>query len=679
MSGIVGIYNLNQQPAKPDDLRKMLGTLAHRGPNGSDIWCAGPVGLGHQMLWTTPESLLEKMPLVKQMLTITADARIDNREDLIPQLRFEGYPADKITDSDIILAAYKKWGERCPERLLGDFAFAIWDAAHERLFCARDHFGIKPFYYYHQPDTAFIFASEIKALLCLPEVPKRLNEVRIGNYLTLSMADRTSTTFEQIERLAPAHSAVVSRSRIDLRCYWRLEAQREIVLASDQAYAQAFHDIFTEAVRCRLRSALPIAAQLSGGLDSSSVTCVARKLLLTAGREPLHTISVIFDTVAECDERSFIEAVLAQGDLVPHYIHGDETSPLADIETIFQYEDEAFIGPSHFYPWITNRAAHDLGMRVVLDGFDGDTTVSHGMARLTELACQGQWPTLVQECEAIAQVHQISAGRLIRQHGLPYLHYLLNQGRGIEFIKTVRLLHHHFNASRRLLVVQYGLKPFLKFMWSARWSFFHSSEASAEVPADLPLPDGLELIDSGFAASLGLEKPVPAENPQSDRPLTLRQSHWQELTQGILPFTLEQVDRYAASFSIEVRHPFMDKRLIEFCLALPADQKLAQGFGRVVMRRALSGILPEQVQWRPGKADLSPNFDRGFLTSDRNLLDEVMSDKVKNLEKFIDLNVLQAAYQRMISVPDKVSNDDCITVWKAVILALSLEYKSLLP
>src|SRR5262249_22873108 len=148
MSGIVALVTRDGEPVKPLTLEGMLTTLAHRGPDGAGVWCEGTAGLGHRMLWTTPESLLERLPLVSPggHLVLTADARIDNRADLIQTLALGGRPAEALTDSHLILAAYEKWGERCPEYLLGDFAFALWDAHQRRLFCARDHMGIKPLY-----------------------------------------------------------------------------------------------------------------------------------------------------------------------------------------------------------------------------------------------------------------------------------------------------------------------------------------------------------------------------------------------------------------------------------------------------------------------------------------------------------------------------------------------------
>ena len=526
MSGISGIYRINQHPIDPRNIHNMLGTLSHRGPDGSDIWCEGAIGLGHCMLLTTPESLTEQLPLVERELVITADARIDNREELLLALGRSKDLVEPISDSQIILASYEKWGEKCVSKLVGAFAFAIWDKAHQKLFCARDHMGIKPFYYFYQPDSFFAFASEIKALLCLSQVPKQLNEVRIGDYLALVIDDKITTSYKNILRLAPAHSMVFGSSLdpvLHPQSYWALDPNVEIRLNSDEEYCAEFRRIFTEAVRCRLRSAFPLGSQLSGGLDSSSVTCVAKDLLSSLGTDTLHTISVIFDDVSECDERSFIQPVLEKGDLTPHYIYGDRSSPLSDIDTILPHEDEAYLGPNHFYPWIANRTAKELGLRVVLDGFDGDTTVSHGTARLTELAQLGQWPELIQEVKAIAQQHQVPSHRIIQQFGFPYLHTLLKQGNGIAFAKAVRLIHKTFGTSRRKLILNYGLRPI--------WKQLKQSINCTKSPCH-SLPS---LVNAKFFKDSNFDKRLNALASPKESPKTLRQEHWQKLTHWILP------------------------------------------------------------------------------------------------------------------------------------------------
>src|SRR3989441_8528576 len=260
------------------------------------------------------------------MCVLTADARIDNRAELLAALG-RGVEA---TDAELILGAYQRWGERAPEHLLGDFAFAIWDGRREVLFCARDHFGVKPFYYHHAPGRLFAFGSEIKALLALAEVPRRLNETRVADYLVPLLEDKEITFYEEIVRLPPAHRMTVSRDGMRIEQSWALDPTREIRLKSDAEYAAAFREIFTEAVRCRLRSAFPVGSMLSGGLDSSSIVCVARKLLAEDGGGKLHTFSAIFPDVPECDEREYIEAVLGGHGVKPHYVRGDRLSPLAD-------------------------------------------------------------------------------------------------------------------------------------------------------------------------------------------------------------------------------------------------------------------------------------------------------------------------------------------------------------
>ena len=422
------------------------------------------------MLWTTPESLIEKLPLVNRAnnIVITSDCRIDNREELIAALQLNNRSSEKITDSELVLGAYEKWGEECPQHLLGDFVFAIWDKRKQTLFCARDHMGVKPFYYYHQPGKLFAFGSEIKALLCLPEVPSRLNEVRIADYLNLILEDEAITSYQGILRLPPAHSMVVNLEGIKTSCYWSLDRNHEIKLDSDAAYAEEFRKIFTEAVRCRLRSAFPIASQLSGGLDSSSVTCVARNILIEKDKQnnqkktKLHTISTIFDYIKECDERPFINAVLEQGGLIPHYIHGDKVGPLSSLEDVFQYEEEGFLGASHFYPWIANRTANELGIRIVLDGLDGDTTVSHGIYRITELARQGDWKTCISEVKASSKNFGAKPYSAFRNHALPELKELATNFRWIAFFQGVDLIHQHFGVSRKKLLFNHGIKPLFK-------------------------------------------------------------------------------------------------------------------------------------------------------------------------------------------------------------------------
>ena len=184
MSGIIGLYHLDGRPAEERILQQMAQAIAHRGPDGIRYWSDGPVGLGHLMLQTTPESARERQPLANAdaTLCLTVDGRIDNRRELRQALDSNGFPPRDDTDAELLLRAYECWGESCPNRLLGDFAFAIWDARKKQLFCARDYVGVKPFYY-HRSAALFAFGSEIRSVLALETIPRRLNESRVVDFL----------------------------------------------------------------------------------------------------------------------------------------------------------------------------------------------------------------------------------------------------------------------------------------------------------------------------------------------------------------------------------------------------------------------------------------------------------------------------------------------------------------
>ncbi len=644
MSGITGIYYLNNQPAEATDLGRMVDKLAHRGPDGANIWCDESVGLGHRMLWTTPESLLEKLPYFdhNRNLAITADARIDNREELITQLGLSDRPAEKITDSQLILAAYKKWGEDSPAKLLGAFAFAIWDGRKQQLFCARDHMGIKPFYYYHQVGHLFVFGSEIKAFLCLSEIPRNLNEERIADYLLVMFEDKSSTFYQDIFRLPPASSLIVSQRGIKIKSYWSLAPSSQLRLNSDQEYAEALREIFTEAVRCRLRSAFPIGSHLSGGLDSSSVTCVAKQLLQKESNIPLHTFSNIFDEIPECDERPFIQSVLDQGEFIPHFIQADQLSPLKNIDEILSYYDQVFLGPTHFLVWGCNHRANREGIRVVLDGFDGDTTISHGEGYLNELARQGKWTTFAKQAHDLSQLTGGSPLNILQNYGLIFLEQLAHQNNWWVFAQEADKISKHFDISKRQIFLNYGIKPLIP-------------ETLQQVGRRLrksyqPWHQNAWIFNQNFTQKINLKERMRTSLSPPKILLTESQQHYQKITSGLMPYVMEGLDQSAATFSIESRHPFMDKRLIEFCLSLPPEQKLNKGWSRLIMRRAMTNILPEPVQWRRGKSNMTPSWLYGFLKRDHQVVNQVMQHHLDCIAAYVDTQKLSAAHQYLLSL-----------------------------
>lgn len=670
MSGIAGMFYPGGQPVKRTDLESMVSLLAHRGPDGAGLWIGGSVGLGHRMLHTTPESLHEKLPAASRTgdLVLTADARIDNRAELIDALNIQDPP--QTTDSQLILAAYEKWGEHCPERLVGDFAFAIWDERKQLLFCARDHFGVRPFYYYRS-DRLFVFGSEVKALFCLAQVPRRLNELQVGYHLTMTIEDNAATFYRDVFRLPAAHSMIVGRDEVRLWQYWSLDPAQELRLASDDAYAEAFRELFVEAVRCRLRSAFPVGSLLSGGLDSSAVTCVARDLLAQNGHQRLHTISGLYQERPQCDERPFIQVVLERGDLAPHFTQIDRLGPLTDLERVFWHGDEPFTSPTFYLGWELSKTAQQHGVRVVLDGLDGDTAVSYGDGYLAELARAGRWTAFVRETQALAErTKQPPASILVERYGVPHLGELARRGKWLGFARGFTELHRHFGVSRREMLLESILKPLLpETAWPRLPVLSGHRNAS---------PKDNSIVDPAFAARLSLQKRIEAlAAHRLTAPKSAREEHYRVLASGVMPYAFELADRTGTAFSVEARHPFSDRRLVEFCLALPPEQKLYHGWTRFVMRRALDGVLPEQVQWRGGKTLNSAAFTYGLLHLERQRLDQVIVEDPSDIEPYVDIAVLRKAYHRYLS-PEKRRSDE-MKVWQAVTLALWLRQANLAP
>ena len=633
MSAITGIYLRDGRPVDNECLSQMTRILAHRGGDGTGLWSEGWVGLGNQLLATTHESRYEKLPLVSADgdFVLTSDSTIYNRAELMAALDIANGRSEVITDSDLILAAYRKWGDLCPEKLLGDFAFAIWDRRKQALFCARDHFGVKPFYY-HLSNGMFAFASEIKAVIGVPNVPSQLSELRIAYHLQPDFLgqDKEITFYKDVFRLPPGHKITVTTKAAHRHSYWSLDPERELRLKSNDEYSDTFREIFVEAVRCRIRSAFPVGSTLSGGLDSSSIACAARDLLASQRDVRLHTFSAIFPGVPErelrkIDERPFVDAVVATGGFIPHYIRADCLSPLQDMEQVLWHEDEVVFAPNLYMHWGLYKEAHRQGVRVMLDGLDGDSTVSHGLEYLSELARSGKWISLVKEATALSR-------------------------RASRSFPT------------RKIIWQYGLHPLIPEIYKRTWRRLHGRSQLTEFLNPI--------INPSFAKRVGLAERAQALVDKLSAPThSARQGHCQGLNSGLFPYVLEIADKAAAAFSVSPRYPFFDRRLVEFCLAVPANQKLHQGWTRMIMRRAMAEILPNKVRWRIGKANLSPNFQLRLLDGHRKRLEDILAKDPSLIEEYIDVSALRRVYSRYVT---QQAAKDALVVYGAATLALWL-------
>lgn len=644
MSGIAGLFRYDGAPVSRLDVSRMTDAIRHRGPDGCRTWHEGSTGLGHCALHTTPEARYEQLPRADPAgrSVLTADARIDNRDELMHLLDLRAGRDCPVTDADIILAAYGRWGSACPEHLVGDFAFTIWDEAEQHLFCARDQMGIRPFYYAHIPGRCFAFGSEIKALLTVEGVTDRLNERRIAEHLLNRIEDDESTTYADVLRLPPAHWMLVSRDGLlRKQRYWSLNPEYDVRFASDAEYVEGFLNVFTEAVRCRLRSPSPTGVLLSGGLDSSSVACVARDTLRESGEGSLHTFTATFpglppEDLAHSDERHYVEAIIAGGHVDAHPVPVDAASPLTDIERILWHTDQPCYVRNIYLDVLLHREARRHGVRVLLDGLEGDDAVSHGYAYLGEMAFNGRWREFAVESAALAGRTTLTTEALFDWMARPFIRKEAERGSVRSFWSSTKAIQEHLGIARRALVWEYLLKPYLA-------SPYRVAQRYLRHPSTLPARRN-RLLTPALARQLQTSDP-PAKRDTGTYAYSAKLSHGRALEHPSVALFLEEGNHFAAAGGVETRHPFYDPRVLAYCVALPPDQKLRNGWTRFILRESMRGILPESIRTRTDKASLSPNFARNLLQMEDQRIVSLLDDAGGLLAQYVNLDTVRNAYR----------------------------------
>ncbi|CDX41881.1 Asparagine synthase [Mesorhizobium plurifarium] len=629
MSGLAGlVHGDNGRPAGAGDIQEMLSRMRHRARDGSSWWTEGSVALGHAWLDTTGEDGPGPLTMAGGKLAITADCRLDNRDELLARL---GLRDRSIADAVLIMRAYLKWGEACPTYLQGDFAFAIWDGERRALFCARDHFGVKPFYY-HSTGKRFAFASEIGPILALDGVGRRLSEHQISGFLAGLPDDTQATPYAEIFRLPERHSMTVADRQVTLRRYWQIEPSQRPPRSDT---AEEFKHLFVQSVENRVRGTPAVGAMLSGGLDSSSIACVAG-LRAAAQRNPrLKTFSLVFDKGSPMDEKPFIDAVLADNPLDATLISVGNYAPFAEFERILEEQEGTFLAPGLSLTRDLYRTAGAKGVKVLLDGHGGDEVVSQGHGHLHELANAGRWLELWRELRSAANTY--GEGMLSL-----YFKFLTIYGPAWRIARV--------RSMARRIVGKVRRRP---------------AQAARAAWTGLVNPELARRTDLAerFHRSGYMPRAVSASEALTHRWL---------LSTGLVPHAFEVLDKAAANFGVEPRYPFWDKPLVEFCLALPGEEKLKDGFGRHVLRRAMQNVLPPAVQWRRDKIDFTANLVKGMLGNHRELLDRLLISDSERIAPYVNLPEVNAVYERLLSRPEQATLPDVQHVWRSVSLSLWL-------
>jgi asparagine synthase (glutamine-hydrolysing) len=375
MSGICGILHFDGQPVDQSLLKRMTALLEYLGPDGYDVWVKGNVGFGHTLFRTTYESAHEQQPCtLNGKVYITADARIDARDELIPLLRAKGCQvANHAPDVELILHAYHVWGEDCVAHLLGDFVFAIWDGYREKLFCGRDHFGLRVLYYALVGNT-LLFSNSLRCVQGYPDVTDKLNDQAIGDFLlfgSYTWLDKSITSFADIHKVPPAHVLTWDSRDLKVKRYWDIPLDTPLLrYQKEEDYLEQFREVLRVAVKDRIRTD-QVVISMSGGLDSTSVAATACRIIREESlTHQITAFTAVYDRIHPDQERYYASLVAEKLKLPIYYFVCDDyqllTPPIQTLEPFEDYTPALAID--------TNRQVSGFG-RVLLTGRSADNVL----------------------------------------------------------------------------------------------------------------------------------------------------------------------------------------------------------------------------------------------------------------------------------------------------------------
>jgi asparagine synthase (glutamine-hydrolysing) len=629
MCGITGIVALNGRSIEPAALQTMNDIQAHRGPDGERFFLAWPDGdrfahalLPHTNAWAESHQVrvalahrrlaildlsdrgLQPMTVEGGREWIIFNGEIYNHIELRAELEKLGCRFTTRTDTEVLLQAYRYWGEECLTRLEGMYAFAIWDAARGQVFCARDRLGIKPFYY-TVTNGHLIFASEIKALLTYPGMQVQPDDDAVVGFLVHANCDYGErTVLRDVRALPAAHSLTIdlASGRFSTRPYWQL-APWPVNGKRDPQYIERLRELLVSTTYKHLISDVRVGSCLSGGLDSSAVVSLIGKVwrdspeAATAVGDRLYTFTSCYEH-KEIDERTYaLEAASAAG-ATPHLVFPSAQDFWDAFPRIAWHQDMPFGSLSYYAQWRVMRAAREAGVKVLLDGQGGDE-VFGGYAKfryayLASLLRDGNLTTFSRELGAIVR------------HGDKYV---LDLRRGYRYLPR-RL--------RGVLGVDSLLQQVLQ--------------------TDMALAVG---GDSTPATRWW--RYAAAANGDQFAGTFMQRMQVDDIMMDTLPQLLRHEDRSSMAFSLEARVPLLDHTVVEYGLSLPDRLKVRDGWSKVAVRHAMEGMVPEPVRWRKTKLGFAAP-DRHWLTKDlRPQVTELINEDLR-VRRYVDVDALRSWY-----------------------------------
>ncbi|MNM10873.1 Asparagine synthetase [glutamine-hydrolyzing] 3 [compost metagenome] len=639
MGAISGIYVFGGDRKAVSAGPALFGQLKIYSFQGTGEWTDGSVHLGCGVFHHTPESKLEELPGENETgsLVLAADAIIDNRTELLEQLGLD--ETQVVTDGTLILKAYEKWGHACPNHLIGDYAFAVWDKERRELFLARDAMGSRTLYYTQGADY-FAFCTVEKPLVALRGEEAELNEKWIADFLSIEgiqhETDPEETVYRDIYQLPPAHTAVVRAGEFRKNRYWDpLKDIKPVRFASDEEYEEAFNRIFKEAVACRLRSAGETGIFLSGGMDSGSIACVAAPLLEAQGRKLHGFTSVPVPDFDKKPPRMRVYNEAPEVDLIAEAYPNVEityssfaekncTTDIDELIRIFEQPYKIFRNMTWYHSFL--KLAAERNCTVMLNGQSGNNTISYGnfAVHLMTLWKRGRAFSAVRELLGFSR--------------------LVNEPISKVFKSAIPV------------VTPYRLK-----LWRSRREL-RGYDRFRGVP-----------VNRSLARKWKVESRLDAIG--TNVPVQRYPDYREDLKSRTSPLPLVHIGAVETKLSlangITIRDPSRDRRVFEFCMAIPSGQFVRHGQERYLLRRAMKGILPDPIRLNIIKKGLQsadwihrlvPDWP-GLLAEARKILDR------EDSERYLETEQLRELLDEVSRDVAKVDEDRVAYILTAVIFA----------
>lgn len=608
MCGFVGVVNFAKEPVNKELLIKMRDTMIHRGPDDEGIFISGPVGLGFRRLSIIDLSTgRQPMSNAGGTVWIVFNGEIYNYIELRESLKNMGRTLRTASDTEVILHLYELYGQRCVDQLNGMFSFVIWDAQKEEVFAARDRIGIKPFYYYLD-DRRLIVASEIKAILEDPDVRREPNYPAIIDYLNFMYVLGDKTFFKGINKLLPGFTLRLTRDRkLEISEYWDLRFGRNDGM-DERTAAGCLLDTLRDSVRIHLRSDVPLGCHLSGGFDSSAVTCLAAGFYKAENR--LSTFSGKFDEGPFYDETGYAKLVAAHAGSEYHEVIPAVDSFPEVMKRLVWVMDEPAVGPGIFPQYFVCKLASQH-VKVVLGGQGGDELFGGYPRYFLASGFNGQAENSVLSSRVNDNTSEFNRFNF-------FMGYLKRRGLKRTMYKTIQYLMMRSSGYRQ------------------KWKRFSTSmtfDNSLLGPAILP---DYHSYDPGSKFFSYVDKDNAAE--VFDKLL------YHDF-KSYLPALLQVEDRTSMSVSLESRVPLLDYRVAELAASLPPSLKVKMGEPKYILKQAVRGIVPGEILSRKDKKGFPTPINLWFKSNlspylKEKLLDKYASDRgifnPKSVQRMID-------------------------------------------